>query len=36
MDLLKLLYGDENYEAMENYYAELEKNQNNQIDALRK
>lgn len=36
MDLLSMLYGDKNYDAMENYYKELEKNQNNQIDSLRK
>lgn len=36
MDLLSMLYGDKNYDAMENYYRELEKNQNNQIDSLRK
>jgi len=31
-----MLYGDKNYDAMDNYYKELEKNQNNQIDSLRK
>ena len=36
MDLLSMLYGDKNYDAMENYYKELERNQNNQIDSLRK
>ena len=36
IDLLELLYGDRNYNAMNQYYTALERNQNNQLDALRK
>ena len=36
MDLLSLLYGDKNYNAMNNYYNQLQQNQLNQVDSLRK
>ena len=36
IDLLNLLYGDKNYDAMEKYYTTLQRNQNNEMDALRK
>ena len=35
MDLLSLLYGDQNYEAMDKYYTQLNENSNKQIDFLR-
>jgi len=34
--LLELLYGEKNYNAMNEYYTTLERNQTNQLDALRK
>jgi len=36
IDLLELLYGEKNYNAMNEYYTTLERNQTNQLDALRK
>ena len=36
IDLLELLYGEKNYNAMNQYYTTLERNQTNQLDALRK
>ena len=36
MDLLSLLYGDKNYNAMNNYYNQLQQNQLNQVDSLRR
>ena len=35
MDLLTLLYGDKNYDAMNNYYNALNENSNKQIDFLK-
>jgi len=35
MNLLTLLYGDRNYAAMDKYYAELAKNNNEQLDSLK-
>ena len=36
MDLLTLLYGDKNYDAMDKYYSKLQSNNLNQIDSLRR
>ena len=36
IDLLSLLYGDRNYDAMDKYYSTLEKNNIKQLDLLRK
>lgn len=36
MDLLELLYGDKNYAAMDRYYAQLNQNNLQQLDSLRK
>ena len=36
MDLLTLLYGDKNYNAMNNYYNQLQQNQLKQTDSVRK
>lgn len=36
IDLLELLYGEKNYNAMNQYYTTLQRNQTNQLDALRK
>jgi len=36
IDLLSLLYGDRNYDAMDKYYSTLEKNNIKQLDSLRK
>ena len=35
LDLLTLLYGDKNYQAMDKYYAQLNENSNKHIDFLR-
>jgi hypothetical protein len=35
MDLLSLLYGDKNYDAMNRYYTALAENNNKQLDFLR-
>ena len=35
VDLLTLLYGEKNYDAMNKYYSSLQENQNKQIDSLR-
>lgn len=36
MDLLTLIYGEKNYQAMDNYYKTLNKNQLEEIDALKR
>ena len=36
IDLLSLLYGDRNYDAMNKYYETLERNNLRQLDSLRK
>ena len=36
MDLLSLLYGDKNYDAMQNYYNTLQENNLKQLDSLRR
>ena len=36
IDLLQLLYGDKNYAAMDRYYAQLNQNNLQQLDSLRK
>ena len=36
IDLLTILYGDKNYDAMEKYYTTLEQNNNKTLDSLRK
>ena len=35
LDLLQLLYGDKNYDAMNSYYEQLQKNNNKQLDSLK-
>ena len=36
IDLLTILYGDKNYDAMEKYYTALEQNNNKTLDSLKK
>ena len=36
LDLLQLLYGDKNYDAMNSYYEQLQQNNNKQLDSLRR
>jgi len=35
MDLVKLLYGEKNYQAMDNYYNDLIQNQTKELEFLR-
>ena len=36
IDLLTILYGDKNYDAMDKYYTTLEQNNNKELDSLKK